>query len=200
MNLPNLITLSRIPLMFVIVWLMCEEWRGAASLVFWLFLVGAVSDWLDGHLARSRGLVSTFGKFMDALSDKIFVLGIMVTMVDQKQEFQLPLAYVLITLGREFLVSGIRMAAASKGVVVPADRGGKTKTLTQLIAIGFLLATPMLERDVAPLLPGADLGPLTELVHHIGLVGFILGTFLAVWSGWRYIERHKALVFGDPPP
>ncbi len=199
MNLPNLITLSRIPLMFVIVWLMCEEWSGAASLVFVLFILGAVSDWLDGHLARQRGLVSTFGKFMDALSDKIFVLGIMVAMVDQKREFQLPMAYVLITLGREFLVSGIRMAAASKGVVVPADRGGKTKTLTQLIALGFLLATPMLERDLAPLLPGTDFGPVIELVHNIGLIGFIIGTFLAVWFGWRYIERHKALVFDEPP-
>ena len=200
MNLPNLITLSRIPLMFLIVWLMYEDWPGAASLAFWLFITGAVSDWLDGYLARKRGLVSTFGKFMDALSDKIFVLGIMVALVNQQL---LPVPYVLITLCREFLVSGMRMAAASKGVVVPADRGGKTKTLTQLIAIGFLLGAPMVLDDWSRLLPGTDFSGFGEVVHKIGLVGFIIGTFLAVWSGWNYIERHKALVFDDspaPPP
>ena len=197
MNLPNAITLSRIPLMFVIAWLLYQVWPGAATLAFLLFIAGAVSDWLDGYLARRRGLVSTFGTFMDALSDKIFVLGIMIAMVDQEQDFHMPVPFVLITLCREFLVSGMRMAAASKGVVVPADGGGKTKTVSQLIAIGFLLARPMLERDVQRVLPGADLRALTEQVHNIGLIGFIIGTFLAVWSGWRYIERHRRLVFDD---
>ncbi len=197
MNLPNAITLSRIPLMFVITWLLYQGWPGAPTLAFLLFIAGAVSDWLDGYLARRRGLVSTFGTFMDALSDKIFVLGIMIAMVDQEQDFHMPVPFVLITLCREFLVSGMRMAAASKGVVVPADGGGKTKTVSQLIAIGFLLAKPMLERDVPRVLPGADLRALTEQVHNIGLIGFILGTFLAVWSGWRYIERHRRLVFDD---
>ena len=65
MNLPNLITLSRIPLMFAIVGLMYGEWLGAASLAFWLFIACAVGDWLDGYLARKQGLVSAFGKLMD---------------------------------------------------------------------------------------------------------------------------------------
>lgn len=195
MNLPNQITLSRIPLMFVIVWLMFQSWLGAASLAFALFIAGAVSDWLDGYLARRRGIVSIFGKIMDALADKIMVLGIMVAMVDRLYH-PIPLAFVLITLCREFLVSGMRMVAASKGVVVPADRGGKTKTVTQLIAIGFLLATPMVERDWAYFLPW-NLSPFTAMLHSIGLVGFILGTFLAVWSGWRYIIQYKDVVFSD---
>ena len=199
MNLPNLITLSRIPLMFLIAWLMYQPWQGAASLAFWLFIAGAISDWLDGHLARRRGLVSTFGKFMDALSDKIFVLGIMVVMVDM-DDINIPMPFVLITLCREFLVSGMRMAAASKGVVVPADRGGKTKTLTQLIAIGFLLAARMIQGDWARLLPGTNLSGFGEVVHKTGLIGFVIGTFLAVWSGWRYIERHRKLVFDEPMP
>ncbi len=188
--------------MFVIVALMYQSWTGAATLAFGLFLAGAVGDWLDGYLARRLNLVSTFGKFMDALSDKVFVLGIMVAMVDIDTQFNMPVPFVLITLCREFLVSGMRMAAASKGVVVPADRGGKTKTLTQLIALGFLLAAPMIEVDWAWLLPGlkAELNNFGAKVHYVGLIGFIFGTFLAVWSGWRYIERHKALVFDDAPP
>jgi CDP-diacylglycerol--glycerol-3-phosphate 3-phosphatidyltransferase len=195
MNLPNVLTLSRIPLMFVIVALMFESWLGAASLAFWLFIAGAVSDWLDGHIARKRGIVTIFGTLMDALTDKIMVLGIMVAMVDRNHH-PIPLAFVLITLCREFLVSGMRMVAASKGVVVPADGGGKTKTVTQLIAIGFLLATPMVGRDWA-YFTSWDLSSFTEILQSIGLVGFIIGTFFAVWSGWRYIARYKDVVFSD---
>lgn len=194
MNLPNILTLSRIPLMFIIVWLMFQSWLGAASLAFWLFIAGAVSDWLDGHIARKRGITTIFGKLMDALADKIMVIGIMVAMLGW--EYPIPLAFVLLTLCREFLISGMRMVAAAKGVVVAADRGGKTKTLTQLIAIGFLLATPMVGWDWA-YFTDYDLTWLTELLHRIGLLGFIAGTFLAIWSGWRYIRQYKDVVFSD---
>jgi CDP-diacylglycerol--glycerol-3-phosphate 3-phosphatidyltransferase len=205
MNLPNLLTISRIPLMFVIVWLMSQQWLGAATLAFLLFIGGAVSDWLDGYLARRMRLITTFGKLMDALADKIMVIGIMVAMVVEPVDSSLaagasiPLPFVLITLCREFLVSGMRMAAASKGVIVAADRGGKTKTLTQLIAIGFLLLTPMVGRDVAFFVPG-NLSEVTAVLHRIGLIGFILGTFLAVWSGWNYIYSYRHVVFGEGNP
>lgn len=191
MNLPNILTLSRVPMMFIIVAFMYVERLGAASLAFWLFIGGAVSDWLDGYLARKQGIVSDFGKLMDALTDKILVIGIMVALVEQDK---LPVSFVLITLCREFMVSGMRMSAAAKGVVVQADRGGKTKTVTQLVAIGFLLAAPMVAHDWGYLLPGHDLSGFTEVLNHIGLVGFILGTFFAVWSGYRYIVNHWKLV------
>lgn len=195
MSLPNILTLSRVPLMFLIVWLMFERWVGAPSLAFWIFIAAAITDWLDGYLARKRGTVSTFGKLMDALTDKIMVLGIMVAMVDRTHH-SIPLPFVLITMCREFLVSGMRMVAAAKGVVVAADKGGKTKTVTQLIAIGFLLATPMVGRDWAYFV-SADLSGFTEVLHYTGLVAFIMGTFFAVWSGWRYIWAHKEVVFSD---
>lgn len=193
MNLPNIITLSRIPLMFVIVGLMYCDWLGAASLAFWLFIACAIGDGVDGWLARKRGLVSTFGKLMDALTDKIMVVGLVIAFVD-KQE--IPVSLALITLCREFLITGMRMVAASKGVVVAADRGGKTKTMTQLIALGFLLAVPMIGQDWAYFLPW-DMSLFNEIVHKIGLFGFVLGTFFGVWSGWRYIFQYKAVVFED---
>jgi CDP-diacylglycerol--glycerol-3-phosphate 3-phosphatidyltransferase len=188
-NLPNILTLSRIPLMFLIVGLMYMGWTGAATLAFWLFIAAAISDWLDGSIARRRGIVSNFGKFMDALTDKILVIGLMVAFVEQGT---LPVPFVLVTLCREFMVSGMRMVAAAKGVVVPADSGGKTKTVSQMIAIGCLLAAPMLQDDVAAWvdLPVHD---LAEWVHTAGLVGFIIGTFLAVWSGYRYMHRNWTL-------
>lgn len=193
MNTPNIITLSRIPLMFVIVGLMYGEWLGAASLAFWLFILAAVGDWYDGYLARKQKLVSTFGKLMDALTDKIMVLGLVIAFVD-KQYIPVPLA--LITLCREFLITGMRMVASARGVVVPADKGGKAKTMTQLIALGFLLGVPMVARDWAYLAPW-DLSTFTVIVHSIGLWGFVLGTFLAVWSGWRYVRNNKDVVFSE---
>ena len=202
MNLPNLITLSRIPTMFVIVGLMyCNRW-GAATLAFWLFIASAVGDWLDGYLARKRNLVSNFGKYMDALSDKVFVLGIMVAFVE-RQASQHPNGYdsviflvmVLFTLCREFLISGMRMIAATKGVVVSAERGGKTKTVMQLIAVGFLLFVPAMENDWARFLPFhiADYG---GLLYKTGLGIFILATVLTVTSGVSYALKYRR-VFED---
>jgi CDP-diacylglycerol--glycerol-3-phosphate 3-phosphatidyltransferase len=194
MNLPNLLTLSRIPLMFVIVSLMECHWPGAASLAFILFIAGAVSDWLDGYLARKRSLVSNFGKLMDALTDKIFVLGLMIAFVDTDA---LPIYWVLLVLCREFLITGMRMVAASKGVVFAAERGGKQKTVTQLIAIGFLLFVPMLETDLARVLPW-DLGPFADLLHKMGLGIFIIAVFFTLWSGYRYFTKYRGVVFAEP--
>jgi len=194
MNLPNLLTLSRIPLMFVIVSLMECHWPGAASLAFILFIAGAVSDWLDGYMARKLGLVSNFGKLMDALTDKIFVLGLMIAFVDTDA---LPIYWVLLVLCREFLITGMRMVAASKGVVFAAERGGKQKTVTQLIAIGFLLFVPMLETDLARVLPW-DLGAFADLLHNMGLGLFIVAVFFTLWSGYRYFTKYRGVVFAEP--
>ena len=193
MNLPNAITLSRIPLMFVVVWLMYQTWPGAATLAFWLFIAAAVGDWLDGYIARKRQLISTFGKFMDALTDKIFVVGIMIALVELNI---VPIYLVLIVLCREFLISGMRMMAAAKGVVVSAERGGKTKTLTQLIAVGFLLFVPMLQNDVSRWL-AFDVSPYDRVIHHVGLWLFVLGVYFTVRSGWDYLVKYRAVVFDD---
>jgi len=193
MNLPNFITLSRIPLMFLVVWLMYQDWRGAATLAFALFIVAAVGDWLDGYLARRRQLVSTFGKFMDALTDKIFVIGIMIAFVELQV---VSIYWVLIVLCREFLVSGMRMMAAAKGVVVSAERGGKTKTLTQLIAVGFLLFAPVLQTDIAGWL-SLDVSPFGRYIGYTGLGLFILGVYFTVRSGLDYIVKYRRVVFDD---
>jgi CDP-diacylglycerol--glycerol-3-phosphate 3-phosphatidyltransferase len=198
MNLPNIITLSRIPMMFLIVGLMYAEFWGAPTIAFWLFIAAAVGDWLDGYLARRQNLVSNFGKFMDALTDKILILGLMVAFVEKEahqNNAALFLTMVLITLCREFLVSGMRMVAATKGVVVAAERGGKAKTLMQLIAVGILLFVPMLEDDWARYVP-MDVSPFTERLHQIGLAIFIGATALTVSSGVSYVLKYRR-VFAD---
>ena len=196
MSLPNVITLSRIPLMFVIVGLMYCSWPGAATLAFALFIGAGVGDWYDGYLARTRGLVSNFGKLMDAMADKIMVMGVVIALVDKHE---LPVALALITLCREFLVTGMRMVAATKGVIVAADSHGKTKTVTQLIALGFYLGAPMVAQDGGYLFHARTSG-FVGLVGQVGLVVFVAGTALSVWSGYRYISRNARLVFGGAAP
>jgi len=195
MSLPNVITLSRIPLMFAIVGLMYCTWPGSATLAFALFIGAGVGDWYDGYLARTRGLVSNFGKLMDAMADKIMVMGIVIALVEKHE---LPVALALITLCREFLVTGMRMVAATKGVIVAADSHGKTKTVTQLIALGFFLGAPMVAQDGGYLLH-AQTSDFVGLVGRVGLVVFVAGTALSVWSGYRYISRNARLVFGVAP-
>jgi len=192
MNLPNLITLSRIPTMFIIVWLMYCEWWGAATIAFWLFIAAAIGDWLDGYIARKQNLVSNFGKFMDALTDKVLIIGIMVAFVGLKI---IPIPWVLITLCREFLISGMRMVAASKGVVVAAERGGKWKTVLQIIAVSVLLLVPMIQRDWPNLFPFA-VDPVLEVLNHAGLWIFIVATALTVSSGFSYALKYRK-VFAD---
>jgi CDP-diacylglycerol--glycerol-3-phosphate 3-phosphatidyltransferase len=187
MNLPNLITLSRIPMMFVIVGLMYCVFPGAATLAFVCFVLSAIGDWADGYLARKRGLISTFGKFMDALTDKVLVLGIMIALV---QLDVVQIIWVLVIIVREFLISGMRMMAASKGVVVAAERGGKLKTLIQLISLGVLLFVPVLRHDVVRI-SSLDFGSFATQLNRIGVGLFILGSVLTVTSGTSYALKYR---------
>ncbi|HXN35930.1 MAG TPA: CDP-diacylglycerol--glycerol-3-phosphate 3-phosphatidyltransferase, partial [Opitutaceae bacterium] len=152
-----------------------------------------MGDWYDGYLARKLGLVSNFGRLMDAMADKIMVMGIVIALVEQQR---LPVSLALITLCREFLVTGMRMVAASKGVVVAADGGGKSKTVTQLVALGFLLGAPMVSQDGYYLLH-LEAYEFVRIVGNVGVVIFVAGTVLSVWSGYRYISRNSRLVFGE---
>jgi CDP-diacylglycerol--glycerol-3-phosphate 3-phosphatidyltransferase len=175
---------------------MYPAWPGAATLAFVLFIGAAVGDWLDGYIARKQGLVSNFGKLMDAMADKIMVIGIVIALVEKHE---IPLALALITLCREFLVTAMRMVAASKGVVVAADRAGKSKTVTQLVALGFFLGAPMVSQDGGYLFHW-DASAFVKLVLNVGVFIYVLGTALSVWSGYRYISRNASLVFGDERP
>ncbi|MBQ3329097.1 MAG: CDP-diacylglycerol--glycerol-3-phosphate 3-phosphatidyltransferase [Eggerthellaceae bacterium] len=140
----NIITITRIVLVPVFVAALLApwpEWFGDSAFVLgeWksfvaagIFVLISCTDWLDGYLARSRNEVTDFGKFMDPLADKILVAAALISLVDLHQ---LPTWVVLVILAREFIVSGVRMMAASKGVVIAASMLGKFKTVFQMIAI-----------------------------------------------------------------
>ena len=138
----NIITMVRIclvPVFVVAIISPWPEWIGFAELDVWkawiaagIFVVISCTDWLDGYLARKRNEVTDFGKFMDPLADKILVTAALLVLIELGA---LPSWVVLLIVAREFIVSGVRMVAASKGEVIAASWYGKFKTVFQMIAI-----------------------------------------------------------------
>jgi CDP-diacylglycerol--glycerol-3-phosphate 3-phosphatidyltransferase len=196
MNLPNLLTISRVPLMFIVVGLMYAESAWTATTAFWLFIAAALTDWLDGKLARERGEVSAFGRFMDAVIDKVMVLGLMIALVNDESNFLghdiIAMVLLLCILCREFAISGLRMAVAVKGQVVEADTGGKVKTFVQLNSIGWLIGARMLQHGFGFSL--AD--PILKGVRIFGIALFVLSAVLTITSGFAYFRRHGRVLFG----
>jgi CDP-diacylglycerol--glycerol-3-phosphate 3-phosphatidyltransferase len=195
-TLANWLTVSRVPAMFAIVWLMNRDFDWAATITFWLFIAAALTDWFDGMVARARGEVSSFGRFMDAIIDKVMVIGLMIALVNGEY-FQGYTAFAMMlllgVLGREFAVSGMRMAAATKGLVLEADLGGKVKTFVQLNAIGWLLGARMMAQDFGHLFSRDDRWIIT-FIHVGGMVLYLLAAVLTFTSGLSYFRRHGHVV------
>jgi CDP-diacylglycerol--glycerol-3-phosphate 3-phosphatidyltransferase len=191
-NIANCVTLSRIPLLFIVVALMYFQIPFGATLCFLMYLLAALSDWLDGYLARRCDMVSTFGKFMDALTDKIFMIGLFVSILVMGILPRWALFFVLIIIGREFLVTGVRLVASSRGVVLVAERTGKVKAVMQVVTIGFFILWRMICQDLT-FFPDW----FGELIYEIALILFWISTYLTISSGCYYIRRYQYL-FDDP--
>ncbi len=142
MNLPNYITLGRIiivPLLVVVLLTpVAEAWFGISSyaLAIAIFLVASLTDILDGHLARRRNQVSNLGKLLDPIADKLLVSAALIVLVEKHLA---PAWTVVIILGREFIITGLRSIAATEGIVIQAQKVGKIKMWAQCVAIVALL-------------------------------------------------------------
>lgn len=196
-TLANILTFSRVPLMFIVVALMYSDFTWSATLAFWLYIAGALTDWLDGIVARRANQVSAFGRFMDAVIDKVMVIGMMIALLngDYFMGYDMPaMLLLLVILGREFAISGLRMAAAVRGVVVEADMGGKVKTFVQLNAIGWLMGAHMLKADFGNLFHGDD-RIVVLVVQLLGMALYLLSAVLTMTSGISYARRHGHVIF-----
>lgn len=142
MNLPNYLTFARIiivPLLVVVLLTpVAEQWLGVSgyALAIVIFLIASFTDILDGHLARRRNQVSNLGTFLDPIADKLLVSAALIVLVEKHLA---PSWAVVIILGREFIVTGLRSVAASEGIVIAAQRVGKFKMWAQCVAIVALL-------------------------------------------------------------
>jgi CDP-diacylglycerol--glycerol-3-phosphate 3-phosphatidyltransferase len=136
LNAPNLMTLGRMALIPVFLYLLYYENRRNSFLAAAIYALCALSDWFDGWLARVSNKVTTLGKFLDPLADKIIVLSALVMLV---RLGRVPVWVVVVIVAREFLISGVRSIAASEGLVISASQGGKWKTSLQLTGIICLM-------------------------------------------------------------
>lgn len=133
-----------------------------------VFIIASLTDAADGYIARKRNIVTNLGKFIDPLADKILVIAVLTALVELHR---FPAWMLVVIIGREFIVSGLRMVAASEGVVIAASKGGKLKTVTQIVGIIMLLFN----------IPGA------MLVMSVAVL-------LTVWSGVDYVVKSSDLL------
>ena len=175
MNTPNKLTVARMIMVPFLVVFLLTGWGGEANryIALIIFAAASITDWFDGYLARKNNLVTNFGKFMDPLADKLLVCSAMICMIELGR---LPAWFVIIIIGREFIISGFRLIAADNGIVIAASWWGKAKTISQMIMIILLVA---------------DFGGVFDM---IGQVMIYLALVLTVVSLVDYIAKNKQVL------
>jgi CDP-diacylglycerol--glycerol-3-phosphate 3-phosphatidyltransferase len=176
LNLPNLLTMGRIAAIPLVLWLMWQDTRHSNFWAMMVYSLAAVTDFIDGYLARRMGLISVLGKFLDPLADKLIVLATLILMVEQSR---VPAWAVIVIAARELSVTALRSIAMNEGVVIAASRGGKDKTAVQMVAVLALIL-----HDTYYL----DFGFYSGLVdmNAVGLVLLYLSVFFTVTSAGEY--------------
>ncbi|MCH3972599.1 MAG: CDP-diacylglycerol--glycerol-3-phosphate 3-phosphatidyltransferase [Oscillospiraceae bacterium] len=186
MNLPNKLTIARMIMVPVIVaFLLLPQVWGHYLWAMLFFLLASYTDHLDGKIARTRGMITAFGKFLDPLADKILILSIFICFV------KLDLCnvwLVLILLFREFAITFLRLVGAESGKVIAANKWGKSKTISQIIAVFFVLLFQILgEFGIA----SASTMTTLNLVGNL-LIG--ISCVLAIISGVIYMQQNRHVI------
>jgi len=199
MNLPNKLTVSRFALTVVFLWALFWPWpvpfRNTLALIF--FFAAGVTDFLDGRIARARGLITNFGILMDPLADKIMTCSAFIAFVESTRlnpdaPVKVAAWMVVIIVARELTITGLRLLAASKSIVLAAEKFGKHKTISQIVAINALLIVeachewPLwLQNVFAPWLVR-----FAEIMLWLAVV-------LTAVSGMIYLWRNRAIYLND---
>lgn len=199
MNLPNKITIARIlliPVMMIIPYIGFDNPVGygisvANLIVLAIFLIASFTDFLDGHIARKRNIVTNFGKFLDPIADKLLVFAALIMLVETGI---IPGWIPIIIAAREFMVSAIRMLAASEGKVIAASKLGKIKTVTQMVAISlaFLDVNSFFEFAT-----GTIGGGFIFILNILMSIAMILAVIATIWSGIDYFMKSKDVVLNS---
>ena len=188
MNLPNRLTLARFFLTLAFVTSLSAKWPFGHTVALVLFIFGGLTDYADGQIARRYGLVTDFGKLMDPLVDKIMISGAFICLVPAGA---IPAWAVVVIISREFLITGLRLLAASKGMVLPAESIGKHKTGWQIATVIFLLM--ILSAREFPSL-GLDDGILDKAQRYGGNSLVFVALSLTLYSGVGYLWKNRRLL------
>jgi CDP-diacylglycerol--glycerol-3-phosphate 3-phosphatidyltransferase len=138
-NLPNALSLFRIALIPLILYFLSDLGRGASAIAGAFFFIASLSDFFDGYLARRAGTITTLGKYLDPLADKLIVATALIMLVGMVREPRVPTWLVALIIGRELEVTGLRAIAASEGLVLGAEELGKYKMIFQTFALHGLI-------------------------------------------------------------
>lgn len=170
-HIPNILTFSRIALLPLLIGLIfvIENW--AIWTVFALYVFVSITDFLDGYLARKWKVESAIGTFLDPISDKIFVICILVALIAANTIEGIWILAVYVILIRELLVSGLREYLGPKNVQLPVTKLAKWKTTIQMVALGLLL-----------------LAPIHPIIYDAGLWGLAIAALLTAITGWGYVK------------
>lgn len=195
MNLPNKITVARmllIPIMIIVPYLgfnniLFGSVTIGSFITLIIFLIASFTDFLDGYLARKNNLVTTFGKFLDPIADKLLVLSALIMLVEQGI---IPGWIPIIIAAREFIVSGIRMLAAGDGKVIAASWYGKVKTVSQMIAISLAF----LSTNTFMQFTSVEMGTGALILNILMSLAMIVAVLMTILSGVDYFMKSKDIV------
>jgi CDP-diacylglycerol--glycerol-3-phosphate 3-phosphatidyltransferase len=196
MNLPNKLTVSRFALTVAFLAVMFSGVRFHETVALVLFIAGGITDFLDGQIARRRKLITNFGILMDPLADKILVCSAFIAFVGLNW---IPAWMVVIIVARELAITGLRLLAASKNVVLAAEGYGKHKTISQIVAIISILVLAAYKQwgelscavfEFAPFCGRPWVEWFTEVSKWVAVV-------LTFVSGWLYLWRNRRLYLND---
>ncbi|HTL71751.1 MAG TPA: CDP-diacylglycerol--glycerol-3-phosphate 3-phosphatidyltransferase [bacterium] len=197
MNLPNKLTVSRFVLTGLFLWALFSPFRYNDTLALFFFCLAGVTDFLDGRLARSRNLITNFGKLMDPLADKImtcsaFIAFVESTHLNSAAPVKVAAWMVIVIVAREFAITGLRLLAASKNVVLAAERFGKHKTISQIVCLIALLIV-----DACQEWPVALKDFLMPWVPTFAEVMLWVTVALTLASGVIYLWRNRRMYLDD---
>lgn len=197
MNLPNKLTVGRFALTVVFLWVLFTPIPFHHTLALFFFCLAGVTDFLDGRLARTRGLITNFGVLMDPLADKIMTCSAFIAFVESTHQSSHPPVtveawMVIIIVARELTITGLRLLAASKHVVLAAERYGKHKTVSQIVAIIALLAV-----DACNEWPSWLQHLLEGWLPVFAEIALWLTVVLTATSGILYLWRNRAFYLSD---
>lgn len=180
-NLPNLLTMGRVALIPVVLWLLADGTPKAAYFAAVVYVLCALTDAIDGWLARRQNLVSVLGKFLDPLADKLLVMSTLIFLVWMGRLPLLGVAAVILMIGRELSITALRTIAMSEGVVIASAQGGKEKTALQMVAILLLILHHSYYIEFGFFAVRANL-------HEVGLVLLYVSLVFAVTSAGEYVR------------
>lgn len=186
LNLPNILTMMRIAAIPLLAALLMSPSRSAGFWAAALFSVASITDWLDGYLARRMGIVTVFGKFLDPIADKLIVMAALIMILPFDR---VPAWMVLVILGREIIITGLRGIASTEGIVIQASNLGKYKTIFQIVAIIGLILHYNYNWFF-----GISHTLLTVDMHNVGMFFLWIATVLTIWSGVDYLVRFTKVI------